>query len=558
MKFVGEPNQSGRLFTFVAAIVALAILAGATPAPAQTFNVVADIPDNTLANPGGDRIVQGRNGDVYAVSSPNGGVVFSATTGGILTNVYQVGGFPLGVALGTDGNLYGTGQNDGTGTCGFDGCGLVYRLTPTGVWTVIYDFPGGTGGSDPAPTPVEGSNGLFYGVTDYSAPGFGCCGNVYSVNSTGTKFNILHTFEGGSSDGSYPHAGLTVGSDGNLYGGTSSGGANDDGVLFRVTPGGTFTVLYNLCSQSNCADGYDIEIPMVLASDGNLYGATYRGGAYGGGVFFRLSNSGVYTVINPGVDENGTVGRLTQGTDGNLYGIFGAGGSGNYGQIYSMTTSGVVTILHSFCQETNCTDGNSPSTPVIQHTDGLFYGLTGTGGGGDECDSGDGCGVFYSLDVGLRAFVQLVSTSGAEGTKVGILGQGFTSSSVVEFGGVQATAISREGSTFIDATIPAGALTGAVSVTTGERTLTSSQTFDVTPTFAGFDPPSGPVGTQVTFTGTGLTQTTRVTFNGTSAAFTVNSDTQVTATVPTGATSGKIRVITKGGSAASASSFTVN
>lgn len=181
-------------------------------------------------------------------------------------------------------------------------------------------------------------------------------------------------------------------------GGTSSGGKNNDGVLFRITPSGTYTVLYNLCSQSNCKDGYDMENALVVASDGNLYGTTSRGGAHGTGVFFRLSNSGVYTVINSGVlGQNPSGARLILGTDGKLYGTYQAGGSRNNGTIYNVTTSGVVMILHKFCLETNCADGYGPSTPVFQHTDGKFYGFTS---GGGTCSRG-GCGVFYSLDMKL-------------------------------------------------------------------------------------------------------------------------------------------------------------
>jgi hypothetical protein len=155
--------------------------------------------------------------------------------------------------------------------------------------------------------------------------------------------------------------------------------------------------------------------------------------------------------------------------------------------------------------------------------------------------------------------VETQTTSGKEGAKIGILGQGFSSSSVVEFGGTQATTITRTGTTFIRATVPAGALTGSVMVTTGTTTLTSAQIFRVTPTIISFAPPSGPVGTSVTITGTGLELTTNVTFNGKLASsFTVDSDTQVRADVPTGATTGKIAITTKGGSATSLTSFTVN
>jgi IPT/TIG domain len=129
---------------------------------------------------------------------------------------------------------------------------------------------------------------------------------------------------------------------------------------------------------------------------------------------------------------------------------------------------------------------------------------------------------------------------------------------VVKFGGTKATSIVPSGTTFITAIVPAGALTGAVTVTTGTTTLTSSKTFDVLPTITSFTPESGPVGTSVTIKGTGLKQTTKVTFEGKSRTFTVISDTEVKADVPTGAATGKIAVTIKGGSATSAASFTVN
>ncbi len=145
-----------------------------------------------------------------------------------------------------------------------------------------------------------------------------------------------------------------------------------------------------------------------------------------------------------------------------------------------------------------------------------------------------------------------------KGAKIGILGQGFSSSSEVKFGGVAAASFTRQGTTFISSTVPAGALTGSVTVTTGATTLTSNQRFRVTPTILNFSPTSGPVGKPVMITGTGLTQTTKVTFGGVAATtFKVNTDSQVTANVPTGAVTGKIVIKTKGGSAASKTDFTV-
>jgi hypothetical protein len=159
----------------------------------------------------------------------------------------------------------------------------------------------------------------------------------------------------------------------------------------------------------------------------------------------------------------------------------------------------------------------------------------------------------------LGAFISLVSTSGKAGQSIGILGQGFTAASVVQFGGVEATSTKLSGTTFLTANIPASALSGSVTVTTGGTTLTSTQKFRVTPQLLSFNPPNGTVGTQVTITGVGLTQTLGVGFgDNVPAEFTVNSDTEVTATVPVGAQTGSIGVVTKGGTAISSTTFTVN
>jgi hypothetical protein len=170
-----------------------------------------------------------------------------------------------------------------------------------------------------------------------------------------------------------------------------------------------------------------------------------------------------------------------------------------------------------------------------------------------------GPGTIFSLSTGLGPFVKTQPTSAKEGTTIGIFGQGFTTSSVVQFGGVQATNIKLSGSTFLTAKVPTGALTGSVSVTTGGTTLISNQQFRVTPQVLSFTPPSGSGGTLVTITGSGLTQALGVGFgDNVPAQFTVISDTEITATVPAGAKTGHIGVVTKAGTGFSSATFTVN
>ena len=155
-------------------------------------------------------------------------------------------------------------------------------------------------------------------------------------------------------------------------------------------------------------------------------------------------------------------------------------------------------------------------------------------------------------------------TSGVIGATVEISGSGFGDSSdvtAVTFNGTAAT-FDVNSNVLITATVPAGATTGPIAVTDSEGTATSTTDFTVTPspvpTITSFDPTSGPVGTSVVITGTGFTGASSVTFNGTPAtSFTVDSDTQITATVPMGATTGPIAVTTPGGTATSATDFTV-
>jgi large repetitive protein len=167
----------------------------------------------------------------------------------------------------------------------------------------------------------------------------------------------------------------------------------------------------------------------------------------------------------------------------------------------------------------------------------------------------------FTVTAGGFAITSFNPTSGVIGTSVVITGVGFTGANRVRFNGTSAT-FTVNSDTQITAIVPAGATTGPISVTKpGGNTATSSTNFTVTPspvpTIASFNPTSGTIGTSVTITGTGFTGASAVRFNGTSATFTVNSNTQIATTVPSGATTGPIAVTTPGGTATSATSFTV-
>jgi uncharacterized repeat protein (TIGR03803 family) len=545
---------------FLAATLIIAAVAS-YPAQAQTFKSIyaSDGTNDTLVNPSSQSVAQGRDGELYFTSTNGGtfyGTLFKISATGAAAVVNDVGYFVnSGATLGTDGNFYLTNQDGGSAGfgCGFAGCGQIAKVTPAGVETVLYSFLGQGDGADPQSAPIQAANGLFYGTA--SADGDSDNeGTAYSITSAGA-FTLLHKFDA-TTEGYTIQAGLVQGTDGNFYGTTMYGGTNGDGTIFKMTPTGTVTVLHNFAGT----DGSKGCCSLVQASDGNFYGVAQAGGTFGYGVIYKITPAGTYTVLhnfNPANEDGEFPGsELTIGTDGKLYGVTTSGSGGYSGTLFNVTTSGTLTTLYTFCQNSSCTDGFGPSSPLKQNTSGIFYGSTYTGGDMSACDAG-GCGTVFSLNMGLKPFAALETTSGKEGAKIGILGQGFTTATKVSFAGVEASSVALSGAKFLSVAVPAGALTGAVTVTTGSTTLTSSQVFRVTPTFASFKPSSGDVGTPVTITGTGLTQTTGVSFNGKKATFTVNSDTEITADVPTGATSGKVEVITKGGQVLSSTSFTV-
>ena len=180
----------------------------------------------------------------------------------------------------------------------------------------------------------------------------------------------------------------------------------------------------------------------------------------------------------------------------------------------------------------------------------MFFGLTTQGGTFNG-------GTFYSFSVpGLTPFASLLPTSGKVKASIQILGQGFTGATGVSFNGTAAT-FKVTNNTSISATVPNGATTGPVTVTMPAGSLASNKAFRVTPSIKSFTPTSGTVGTSVGITGVSLLQTSKVTFGGVTATFTVNSDGMVTATVPTGARSGKIAITTAGGTATSSTNFTI-
>jgi len=435
-------------------------------------------------------------------------------------------------------------------------CALLFLFVTTAIalpaqtFTTLANFPESHGANPRLMSLVQGADGNFYGTTC----DLGCVGEVgngfgtvFKVTPTGT-LTTLYSFcaQPKCTDGAFPIAGLVLGTDGNFYGTTAYGGVNDDGTVFKVTSGGTLTTLHSFDLTDDGAYPY---AGLVQATNGNFYGTTSYGGANAYGTVFEITPGGTLTTLHSFDDTDGAYpeATLVQATNGNFYGTTEYGGTGGFGTVFSITSGGTLTTLHSF----DSTDGDDPYGGLVQATDGTFYGTTDAGG----ANAG---GTIFSLAVGLGPFVKTLPTSGKVGAAVTILGTNLTGATSVSFNGTAAS-FTVVSSSEVTTTVPTGATTGKVKVVTPGATLSSNLSFRVTPVILSFSPTSGPVGASVVITGNSLTGATSVAFGGVKAtSFTVNSYTQITATVPTGAKTGKIGVTTPGGSATSTGTFTVN
>jgi len=210
-------------------------------------------------------------------------------------------------------------------------------------FSVLYNF--GTGNGDPESPSYQGIIAQGRDGNLYTTAGQGGSNNgaVFKVTPAGT-LTVLYNFDG--THGNYPASGLTLGTDGNLYGTTVFGGANSRGTIFNVAPSGSLTVLYSFPSQF---DGASPEAPPVQGTDGNWYG-TASGGGLNKGTVYQLTPSGTFAVLYRFSVTDGSIpiAPLVQGTDGSFYGTTPYGGANGYGEIFKITTAGALTVLYSF------------------------------------------------------------------------------------------------------------------------------------------------------------------------------------------------------------------
>ncbi|HTS16450.1 MAG TPA: choice-of-anchor tandem repeat GloVer-containing protein [Verrucomicrobiae bacterium] len=273
-----------------------------------------------------------------------------------------------GLILGSDGNYYGTTESEGG-----SGFGTVFSITPAGTLTTVYNFGGGlSDGANPKAGVIQGSDGLLYGTT--SSGGSGGAGTVFKVGTNGSP-TILHSFSGGS-DGGTPLAGLVQGSDSNYYGTTASGGTSGQGTIFVYTPGSGFISSYDFTGGTN---GGQPKATMTEGNDGFLFGTTYGGGASNVGTIFYYSLANGLTTwysFTGGLDGANPEAALVQGSDSNFYGTTFNGGAG-FGTVFRINMMGRLDVLWIFGDGS---DGGNPAAGLIQADDGNYYGTTSTGG----------------------------------------------------------------------------------------------------------------------------------------------------------------------------------
>jgi uncharacterized repeat protein (TIGR03803 family) len=423
----------------------------------------------------------------------------------------------------------------------------------------------GTNGTGPMAALVQGRDGNFYGTT-YG--GGTHIGTVFKITPAG-KLTKLVTFN--TNNGAYPYAGLVLASDGNLYGTAERGGANGCGgamhcgTVFKITPAGKLTTLYNFCSKTNCEDGWYPESELVEGTDGNLYGTTTAGGTYDSGTIYRITLSGKLANLYSFSDDGSAFkSGLVQATDGSFYGTTWAEGTSGMGTVFRITPSGDFATLYSFCSRQGCVDGRSPRAGLLQAGDGNFYGTTtggGTYGGGTvfKITPGGTLTTLHSFCVqaGCPVYPWAALTQGTDGNLYGTTSAGGANPDGVIFtitlAGKLTVLYSFDGSDGaepyakpIQATNGIFYGTAAAGGSVHNYGVVYSFSIGLGP-FVTFVRDSGKVGWRAEILGQGFTGTTAVSFNGTSAAFNVISDTYLTATVPDGATTGPVTVTTPKG-----------
>jgi len=297
-----------------------------------------------------------------------------------------------GLVRGPWGNLYGVtpygGDISTNPSCSSSltgGCGVVFELKKKSYFAkerVLHTFTVAgvaTDGEFPTGALVRDDAGNLYGTA--SGGGAFGAGTVFKIDASG-NYSVLYTFTG-AADGAAPHAGLVQDAAGNLYGTTVGGGAYGNGVVFKLDPFANYSVLYSFTGGD---DGAGPLAALVFDADGNLYGTAPGGGAYGHGVVFKLDPSATFSVLYSfigGSDGASPAARLFPDESGNLYGTTQYGGTPGCwlnlgcGTVFRLDSTGQLTVVYGF---TGGFDGSNPAAGVVRDAAGNLYGTAEYGG----------------------------------------------------------------------------------------------------------------------------------------------------------------------------------
>jgi uncharacterized repeat protein (TIGR03803 family) len=373
--------------------------------PAGALTTIVEFSNNGATNKGRNPyggLVAGNDGMLYGATYSGGasgyGTVFKVSLAGVLTTLVEFTGNgatnkgrgPYSALIqGTDGNFYGT-----TELGGIHNLGTIFKVTPTGVLTTLVEFTGnGTlnKGATPYAGLSQGNDGHFYGMTQYGGVGYTGAGTghgtIFRMTAAGVLTTLVEfTQNGASNKGRGPRAGLVQAGDGNFYGVTQRGGADNSGTLFRMTPAGVLSTLVEFTGNGVVNKGDSPSAALLQAGDGQMYGTTLSGGLNGLGTVFKVSSTGSLTTLvefaTNGASDFGRNPRsgLTQSADGNFFGTTSRGGTMDLGTVFKMSADGTVTPMAAFTGNGANNKGSLPYSNLVQGGDGNFYGATREGG----------------------------------------------------------------------------------------------------------------------------------------------------------------------------------
>jgi uncharacterized repeat protein (TIGR03803 family) len=415
-----------KLFSSVVIVCALQVCS-----VAQTYSVLHSFSPypSTDGNTPLGALIRDTEGNLYGTTYGGGdsnfGTVYKVDSSGNESILYSFtggtdGGWPsAGLIHDAEGNVYGTASSGGQAGCGAlgFGCGVVFRISRGGKFTVLHAFTGGADGAAPVAALVRDEAGNLYGTASQGGSAGSVssvrsgCGTVFKLSPEG-KLTVLHSFSGTGSDGGIPLAGLILDETGNLYGTASVGGSFSTarcmglggcGTVFRIGEKGKFSVLYSFLGSP--IDGATPTAELIRDSRGNLYGSSNDGLNYSGEIF-KLSPAGHETVLYsfaayPSPDGAGPS-RLVRDAEGNLYGTAAGGGTGGInstglcpgvgcGTVFKLDSSGNLTVLADL--GSGEAPGSVPKSGVILDHEGNLYSV----GTGTNCKLGVDCGEVFKI-----------------------------------------------------------------------------------------------------------------------------------------------------------------